>query len=285
MANPVIFLYENALGGSVAFRRDSDCILSDMTSVSSVDTKISESQGVGQTGATATAASVQPKTLTASGAVRSPAARAALLATVLPGVSARITMINGDARYYLEGSPDKTPIVANNRGVQKFQFSFRCSYPYWRGEEASTGLSGLEALFSFPRSLGGSWYISQYTTSAFAAVTNPGNMPSALTVRFYARAPVTDPQLYHLESDSAVQLNTTLDTGETIEVCTEYGRKGATLIRADGTRENVFRLLDISSNLNMQILPGDNTYRYDAADGKAGLDVTIVAPKGVWAGV
>lgn len=285
MADTVIFLYTNDAGGQLYFRRAGDCIMSDIDGVSSVDTKISESQGVGQTGATATAASVQPKTLTASGAVRSPAARAALLATVLPGVSARITMINGDARYYLEGSPDKTPIVANNRGVQKFQFSFRCSYPYWRGEEASTGLSGLEALFSFPRSLGGSWYISQYTTSAFAAVTNPGNMPSALTVRFYARAPVTDPQLYHLESDSAVQLNTTLDTGETIEVCTEYGRKGATLIRADGTRENVFRLLDISSNLNMQILPGDNTYRYDAADGKAGLDVTIVAPKGVWAGV
>lgn len=285
MANPVIFLYENALGGLVVFRRGGDCIISDMTSVSSVDTQISEAQGVGQTGATATAASIQPRTLTVNGAVRSPAARAALLAAVLPGVSARLTMLAGGERRYLEGIPSKSPDIANNRGVQKFQFSFRCSYPFWRGEDIATTLAALAPKFSFPCSLAGSWYISRYATSAFAVAENTGNMPAPLTVRFYARTQVIDPEIYHLESGSYIRINATMEIGDEITVSTVYGQKGATRTRPGGEPENVFRLLDIGSDLSMQLRPGTNTYKYDAADGKSGLDVTILAPKGVWAGV
>lgn len=285
MENPLIFLYENERGGSLAFRRDSELWITSVTGLSGVEAGITEAQGAGQVGATAMAASIQPKTLTLNGLLWSSAARRTLLAAVLPGVAARLTMLDGGSRYYLEGIPSKSPEVENSPGPQKFQCSFRCSYPCWRGEEAAAGLAGLTALFSFPRSLAGSWYVSRYSTNAFATVENAGNMPSDLTVRFAARARVTNPQLYHLESGGYLRLNTVLDAGETAEISTVYGRKGATLTRAGGETENIFRLLDIGSDLSLQALPGLNTYRCSADEGQAGLDVTILAPKGVWAGV
>lgn len=285
MENPLIFLYENEQGGSLVFRRDSELWITSVTGLSGVEASVAEAQGVGQVGATATAVSIQPKTLTIDGMLWNHAARPALLAAVLPGVPARLTMLDGASRYYLEGIPTKSPEVENSAGPQRFQCSFRCSYPCWRGEEAAAGLAGLTALFSFPASLAGSWYISRYSTNAFATVENAGNMPSDLTVCFAARTRVANPELYHLESGSYLRLNAVLDTGETARISTVYGRKGATLTRADGTEENIFRLLDIGSNLSMQALPGQNTYRCSADEGQAGLDVTILAPKGVWAGV
>ena len=285
MANSVMFFYENQLGGQLAFGRTSDHILSDISGMSQVSATVAEAQGVGQVGATASGASVQPKTITLNGTVRDAAARASLLAAVLPGVPATLTMARGANRYFIEGIPEKSPEVSSNDGPQSFQFALRCSYPYWRGPEARSLLSGLSAQFHFPTSLAGRWYISRYTSEAFCTVNNPGSLASDLVLQFRARTQVTNPRVYHLESESYIQLNTTLNIGDTVTVSTVYGSKGATRSSQTGSETNAFRLLDIGSNLAMQLQPGENTFRVTAAAGADGLDVTVIAPKGVWAGV
>lgn len=285
MANSVMFFYENQLGGQLAFGRTSDHILSDISGMSQVSATVAEAQGVGQVGATAAGASVQPKTITLNGTVRDAAARASLLAAVLPGVPATLTMARGANRYFLEGIPEKSPEVSSNDGPQSFQFALRCSYPYWRGPEARSLLSGLSAQFHFPTSLAGRWYISRTTSEAFCTVNNPGSLASDLVLQFRARTQVTNPRVYHLESESYIQLNTTLNIGDTVTVSTVYGSKGATRSSQTGSETNAFRLLDIGSNLAMQLQPGENTFRVTAAAGADGLDVTVIAPKGVWAGV
>lgn len=285
MANSVMFFYENQLGGQLTFGRTRDHILSDISGMSQVSATVAEAQGVGQVGATASGASVQPKTITLNGTVRDAAARASLLAAVLPGVPATLTMARGANRYFLEGIPEKSPEVSSNDGPQSFQFALRCSYPYWRGPEARSLLSGLSAQFHFPTSLAGRWYISRYTSEAFCTVTNPGSLASDLVLQFRARTQVTNPRVYHLESESYIQLNTTLNIGDTVTVSTVYGSKGATRSSQTGSESNAFRLLDIGSNLAMQLQPGENTFRVTAAAGADGLDVTVIAPKGVWAGV
>ena len=116
-------------------------------------------------------------------------------------------------------------------------------------------------------------------------MNNPGNIASDLTLQFRARTQVTAPRVYHLESASYIQLDTTLNIGDTITVSTVYGNKGATHSSQTGSETNAFRLLDIGSNLAMQLQPGVNTFRVTASAGADGLDVTVIAPKGVWAGV
>lgn len=285
MANSVMFFYENQLGGQLVFGRTSDHILSDISGMSQVSATVAETQGVGQVGATAAGASIQPKTITLNGTVRDAAARASLLAAVLPGVPATLTMARGANRYFIEGIPEKSPEVSSNDGPQSFQFALRCSYPYWRGPEARSLLSGLSAQFHFPTSLAGRWYISRYTSEAFCTVNNPGSLASDLVLQFRARTQVTNPRVYHLESESYIQLNTTLNIGDTVTVSTVYGSKGATHSSQTGSQTNAFRLLDIGSNLAMQLQPGENTFRCTAVAGADGLDVTVIAPKGVWAGV
>lgn len=285
MANSVMFFYENQLGGQLVFGRTSDHILSEISGMSQVSATVAETQGVGQVGATAAGASIQPKTITVNGTVRTAAGRAALLAAVLPGVPAALAMVDGAKKYIIEGIPEKSPEVSSNDGPQSFQFALRCSYPYWHGPSARSLLSGLSARFHFPTSLAGHWYISRYTSEAFCTVTNPGNIASDLTLQFRARTQVTNPRVYHLESESYIQLNTTLNIGDTITVSTVYGSKGATHSSQTGSETNAFRLLDIGSNLAMQLQPGVNTFRVTASAGADGLDVTLIAPKGVWAGV
>ena len=284
MENSVIFMYENQKGGTVIFSPRADQWVENITGLSSVDSDISEAQGVGQVGATATAVAVRPKTCTITGAVRNPSARRLLLATVLPGVFGRLTMVSGGIRRYLEGIPTKTPDVQNKNGPQRFQIGFRCPYPYWRGEDTPTKLAGMIPCFQLPCSFSGRWYVSRPAENAFVELSNPGNMPSALTVQFVAKTQVTDPALYHMQSDSWIRLHTTLQPGETIAVCTQYGRKGAVKYTA-GSQENVFRVLDIQSNLGMALDPGTNTFKVEASAGRDGLEVILTAPKGVWAGV
>ena len=77
MANSVMFFYENQLGGQLVFGRTSDHILSDISGMSQVSATVAETQGVGQVGATAAGASIQPKTITGNGTVRTAAGRAA----------------------------------------------------------------------------------------------------------------------------------------------------------------------------------------------------------------
>ena len=285
MADSLIFIYENANGGTVVFREDSSLWITGISGISTVEASVAEAQGVGQIGATPTGVSIQPKTLTVNGMLWDRSLRSRLLAAVLPGVKARFTMLDGGQRYYLEGIPSKSPIVDEVREMPGFQFAFRCSFPYWRGEETVQTLAGLAALFRFPTSLAGEWYISRMTDSAFATVENPGNMPAPLTLRFKARTIVTNPEIYHLENGSYIRLNTTMAIGDIIEVSTVYGEKGAWQVAEDGSTTNVFRYLDIGSDLSMQLEPGTNTLRVSAEVGEDGLDVEIIAPKGVWAGV
>lgn len=69
------------------------------------------------------------------------------------------------------------------------------------------------------------------------------------------------------------------------EVSTVYGSKRVIYRHADGVEENGFRYLSPDSDMNMQLQPGVNTFRYDAADNREGLRVSVLAPRGVRAGV
>ena len=83
------------------------------------------------------------------------------------------------------------------------------------------------------------------------------------------------------ERRALLRLNKVMEAGEKAVISTIYGSKGVTIIHPDSTEENGFRYLDIESDLNLQLDPGDNVIRYDAAYNRDGLRVKILSPKGV----
>lgn len=272
----------------ILFSEDSDFWITDINGLSANEISISEAQGVGQIGSTLSAQSIKPKDLTVSGVLFGNliANRRALLSTILPGVAARFVITDNAESWYLEGVPLRTPLIEETAVQQAFQFVFHAPYPYWRStEDGSAQIAGLIQLFRFPCSLADSWYISKYSESLFTVVENEGAIPTEFDVVFTAYTEVTDPEIYHVERGKYIKINKVMAAGETITVSTAYGRKGVTLRLADGTQINGFKYLDVGSDLNMQMDPGANTIRSDAANNREGMRIQIIMPKGVVPGI
>ena len=58
-----------------------------------------------------------------------------------------------------------------------------------------------------------------------------------------------------------------------VEVNTQYGSKGAHLVR-NGIKTDYFRFVDVDSTF-MQLAIGDNNFRYDAEGGVNAMEVSI----------
>ena len=262
--------------------------ITDMTGVSSNNVQISEVQGAAQIGNTISNQSVQPKDITINGAVLKEAEinRSAILACVLPGVTGRLTVTQGGKSWYIDGAPKSTPEFSNGSAAQTFQFSLHCPYPYFTSsEDGSSVVAGLTKLFQFPCGLAGEWYVSKSSESLVSMVENTGASPIEFDVVFSAKAPVTNPEIYHVERGSYIRINKEMAAGETITVSTVYGHKGVVVRLPDSTQTNGFKYLDVGSDLNLQMDPGSNTIRGDAENGKSALSIKIVMPKGVVPGL
>ena len=287
MNKDTIVAYE-AGGNSITFAYRSAFWITQISGLSSIDVSISESQGAGQIGSTINDQSVQPRDITVNGVLLKDAAlnRRSILACVRPGVMGKLTLTQGEESWYIQGAPKRTPKFSDGSGLQSFQFSLRCPYPYWRTvASVPSQIAGLTKLFRFPFHTGGRWYLSQYSNSLFTTVHNSGGAATEFDITFTAATQVTNPELYHVERQSYIKINKVMAAGEQISVSTVYGRKGVTLRLADGTEANGFKYLDIGSDLNMQLDPGNNTLRCAAENNREGLRVQILAPKGVLPGI
>ena len=102
---------------------------------------------------------------------------------------------------------------------------------------------------------------------------NEGDVSTGMRVRFVALGTVKNPILLNVDTGEFIKINVTMQTGDTIEVSTKYGSKGAKLIR-DGVETDYFRYVDVDSTY-MQLAIGDNNFRYDAESGVNSMEVSI----------
>lgn len=280
-------IYDNGMR-QMTFSKSGTIWITTLSGFSSNNITISETQATGQTGTTLSGQAIQPKDITIDGVIRGDIAanRRALLATVSPGIPARITVVQGNKSYYLEGVPTKTPEISDGMSEQDFQFAFHSPYPYWQDtDHVNSTVSGLAALFRFPFYTGGEWYISKYSEGYYGEVINEGDMAVGFVVSFYASAQVSNPEILHMGTGKKIRLNIDLAAGDRIIVSTVYGQKRVTVLYSDGNAENGFRYLSMDSGLDMEILPGKNLIRHDADEGHSNLAITISAPRGVVSGV
>lgn len=107
-----------------------------------------------------------------------------------------------------------------------------------------------------------------------ANVFNDGSSASGMIVRYRALATVINPKIINVSTFEELQLNVEMLPGDIVEVNTHVGQKSATLIR-NNVKTDVFNIVDLNSTF-LQLLPGDNIFRYDAASGLDYLDVQII---------
>lgn len=287
MNENTVVIYENALG-KLEFRYESAFWISDIGGASSVDVDIAESRSAMQIGSDIEGQIVQPRSITIDGAVFGPLAanRKRLIDVMAPQVPSTLTVIDSGGSWYLDIVPERTPDITPGNGVQMFQCRLRAAYPYWRTTASyAAQVTGISPLFRFPINTGGAWWISRFSDSFFATITNRGNIATGFRVIFIARAALTDPELYHVDSDKKILIRKSMAAGDMITVSTAHGSKGVVCTSAAGEITNGFRYLTADSDLSMSFLPGPNLLRVDAGVNREGLTVRVEAPMGVRSGV
>lgn len=286
MNENTIFIYENTIGRLV-FQYGGQMWITDVDGMSSVEIDIAESRSTMQVGSSITSQNVRPRSFTLDGAIFEPIAaqRERLLNIIAPQIPATLTIKQGGEEWYLDVVPEKTPEITPGIGVQFFQTRLRAAYPYWRTTASyATQIAGLVAMFKFPFNTGGSWWISRYSDSYFAAIENRGNVPVEFRVTFTARAALDNPELYHVDTGKRILIRKSMIAGERVSVSTIYGHKGVVCTSASGEVTNGFKYLSVDSDLSMTLRPGSNLLRIDAVN-REGLGVRIEAPEGVKSGV
>lgn len=286
MNENTIFIYENTIGRLV-FQYGGQMWITDVDGMSSVEIDIAESRSTMQVGSSITGQNVRPRSFTLDGAIFEPIAahRERILNIIAPQIPATLTIKQGGEEWYLDVVPEKTPEITAGIGVQFFQTRLRAAYPYWRTTASyATQIAGLVAMFKFPFNTGGSWWISMYSDSYFAAIENRGNVPVEFRVTFTARAALDNPELYHVDTGKRILIRKSMIAGERVSVSTIYGHKGVVCTSASGEVTNGFKYLSVDSDLSMTLRPGSNLLRIDAVN-REGLGVRIEAPEGVKSGV
>ena len=275
----------------IVFKNGGEFIITAAPDLSSISVDASESQTVGQIGATLNAQSVKSKTITITGSIMKNVElnRAKIIRVLRPLAPIKLIYFYNNQRWYLDCVLTQTPLVGAGIVFQDFQIQLLASYPYWRdADEIQEHLAGLKKLFKFPFFTGGRWYLSEFSDNYYKTIINKGNVPLGIQFTIYARGEFTNPEILHMGTGEKLTINRTFVKGESVFINTEYGQRGVTITDLNGNESNGFRYLveGNDGDIGMQLVPGENVFRYDAASGRDLSRVTIYFPQnGVVSGV
>jgi hypothetical protein len=151
-----------------------------------------------------------------------------------------------------------------------------CLNPFWR-EVADTreDIAAWIGAFEFPIELPADplWEIGFRQPSLIVNVINLGDVQTGMRIEFRATGSVTNPSLVNVYTGAFIKLNMTMQAGDVVTVNTGYGMQGVTL-NSSGVITNIIRYLDIGSTA-LQLVTGDNLFRYDAEENLNNLEVAI----------
>lgn len=161
--------------------------------------------------------------------------------------------------------------------LQKPQISIICPQPFFLAAvQDNVYFSESVPLFEFPFSIpsGGAEFSrrSQITNLLF----NAGEIDIGMTILLHASASgVKNPVFYNLTTQEYFGVDITMQSGDLITICTETGKKSATLLRS-GSVTNLLVYRKTGSSW-VQLISGENRLSFDAEEGQGNLDATVIA--------
>lgn len=279
--------YTNARGESIDFSRASRYHVNfkDVTGLSDVRSTIYSASSMGQDGDTLIGTRVEARDIDIVGhlnttdPVERQAMRRRLNRVMNPHEGGTLTYEFAGTKRVIGCIPENSPVYSRKEKIfEKFSVGLSCLNPYWRDSGAiRTDIATWEPLMEFPEDgleiVDVEWEIAARTESLIANIINAGDVNTGIEVAFSAYASVRNPEIIDIATGDYIRINTEMEPGDTIIVKTGYGVKSVRLIRG-GVESNAFRLLDPGSTY-LQLVPGDNLIRYNAADGLNSLDVSV----------
>ena len=178
----------------------------------------------------------------------------------------------GGSELYLNAELLSTPILPqgfenDNKVWQKGLLQFSCSDPYiYEKAETKVDIALWVSNLEFPLEVVEEGIEVGYRSpSLIVNVLNDGSDTTGMIIRFRALSKIVNPKLLNVNTYEELKLNTTMLSGDVIEVSTYTGKRNALLIR-NNVIIDVFNMVDLYSTW-LQLEVGDNLYRYDADEG------------------
>ena len=199
-----------------------------------------------------------------------------------PELSATLVYEYGGFKRVIDCRAYGEPKILKKEVLYEFDLQIECLNPFWREEEETKeDIASWVAAWHFPcvieKDSTKSMIYGYRAESVIVDCYNEGDVSTGMRIRFTALGTVSNPILLNVDTEEFIQINSTMKTGDVIEINTKYGSKGAKLIR-DGVETDYFRYIDVDSTF-MQLAIGDNMFRYDAASGVNSLEVSIFYSK------
>lgn len=263
--------------------------ISEMQGASSLSVTLNEMTAIGQAGSTVTGRQVQARTLIVNGYLLGEVeqARKQLLTAVAIGQQAKVSVKNEQGEvFYIYGEPVVTPEIKDGVGVQEFQFQFKCAYPYWKTDEDKVhSFKRQVSWFKFPHYTGGAWYITKMENEKSINARNEGNIRTGVTMKVKALLDFSGPLVFeNINTGEYIEILHDMKRGDLFEICTEPGKRYTKSIEG-GIEKNGYYRIAFGSSLQFGLMPGDNMVAIRQAENLDSLEITILAPKGVLAGV
>lgn len=265
-----LFRYVNDNGDEVVFDYSGGFLINKPSGIDTLSIKLSQAQGINQTGATIQSTNIQPRPVTITGYLvgdMQTRNKEKLLSVIRPDIGGKLYADD----YYLNVYPTATPTIEAKNQFAKFQVSLLAAYPYWcKDDSASTTLSGIQKLFKFPWNISRSYRFGQLMETQFMNVPNRGQVPVPFTATFSASGDVTNPKITNATTLKYLQVNKSMVSGEKIVVEITHDRTYVTS-SVDGDCRGA---LSLSSNL-FRLDVGDNVLKPEATSGLENLQVSI----------
>lgn len=173
--------------------------------------------------------------------------------------------------WEIDAIAESSPVFPDRGGapIQRFLVSFVCPDPAWRDpvEERWTLASligGFTFPFSFPIQLG--------IVGQSLVIENRGDLETPVLIRMHG--PLGNPTLTNETTGKKLSIVRKIQTGETLEINTAFGKKSVTIIDAARNRSNGFYYVAPDSEF-WQVIPGENWISYTATEESPASSVTL----------
>lgn len=171
---------------------------------------------------------------------------------------------------------ETAPVYDFDEITSTFTIVFKKIDNFWKTENDTTTLFGAwQSNFEFPIYTNEEEliYFAERETSLILNVYNAGDIDAPATIKFTAYGQVENPELYNVNTNEYMRINTTMEYGDVIIINTEAGNKNI-ILQKNGNTKNILNKLDLGSTW-LLLRSGDNLYRYNATGGIDNLDITI----------
>lgn len=173
--------------------------------------------------------------------------------------------------YYTES------IDVDEKGVVRgATISLVATDPYFKDTQYSVALmASWQKVFKFPHKF--TKEKEELGTRRKELIKDVGNKGTVgrtgMVITLAALGTVTNPVINNITTGEFVKINTELQAGDVLEICTETNKKNVYLTR-DTKKNSINGYIDEDSDF-IQLRPGTNTLRYGADTGVDNLNVTV----------